>query len=101
MDAEKYYKAVGGIDKATGEYMYSATNVNVREVAIGYTFKTKSIPFIQSANLSLIARNLFFIYKDAPFDPNVSLSSGETLQGVDLFGMPSTRSIGLNLNVTF
>ena len=101
MDAEKYYKAVGGIDKATGEYMYSATNVNVREVSIGYTFNTKSIPFIQSANLSLIARNLFFIYKDAPFDPNVSLSSGETLQGVDLFGMPSTRSIGLNLNVTF
>lgn len=101
MDAEKYYKAVGGIDKATGEYMYSATNVNVREVSIGYTFDTKKLPFIQSANLSLIARNLFFLYKDAPFDPNVSLSSGETLQGVDLFGMPSTRSIGLNLNVTF
>ncbi|CAN1556255.1 CirA Outer membrane receptor proteins, mostly Fe transport [Flavobacteriaceae bacterium] len=101
MDAEKYYKAVGGIDKATGEYMYSATNISVREISLGYTFNTKSLPFIQSANLSLIARNLFFIYKDAPFDPNVSLSSGETLQGVDLFGMPSTRSIGLNLNVTF
>ena len=76
-------------------------NVSKFYVPIGYTFDTKKLPFIQSANLSLIARNLFFLYKDAPFDPNVSLSSGETLQGVDLFGMPSTRSIGLNLNVTF
>ncbi len=100
-DAKSYYKQVGGRDGFTGEYVYSATNVNVREVAIGYTFNTKKMPFIQSASMSLIARNLFFIYKDAPFDPNIALSTGEGLQGVDIFGMPSTKSIGLNLNVTF
>ena len=101
MDAEKYYSAVGGFDHATGEYVYDATNVSVREISLGYTFNKKQLPFVQSATLSLIARNLFFIYKDAPFDPNIALSSGEGLQGVDIYGMPSTRSIGLNLNVTF
>ena len=81
--------------------MYDATNVSVREISIGYTFNKTKLPFMQSASISLIARNLFFIYKDAPFDPNVALSTGEGLQGVDVFGLPSTRSIGLNLNLTF
>lgn len=101
IDAQTYYEAVGGRNGISGEYVYDATNVSVREVSIGYTFNKKTIPFADSLSLSLIARNLFFIYKDAPFDPNIALSTGEGLQGVDVFGMPSTRSIGLNLNVTF
>ncbi|MCC9016192.1 SusC/RagA family TonB-linked outer membrane protein [Flavobacterium lipolyticum] len=101
MDAKEYYNTVGGRNGVSGEYIYDATNVNVREVSIGYTFKKDKLPFVQTASISLIARNLFFIYKDAPFDPNVALSTGEGLQGVDVFGMPSTRSVGLNLNLTF
>lgn len=100
-DAQKYYNQVAGRAGATGEYVYDATNVSLREVSIGYTFNTAKLPFLQSASLSIIARNLAFIYKDAPFDPNISLSTGEGLQGIDVYGMPSTRSIGLNLNVTF
>ena len=101
IDAYKYYYSVGGRNGATGEYAYSATNVNVREISLGYTFNKKTLPFIQSATVSLIARNLFFLYKDAPFDPNIALSTGQGLQGVDVYGLPSTRSIGLNLNLTF
>lgn len=99
--AESYYKQVGGRAGATGEYVYSATNVSIREISIGYTFDVKKLPFLNSASLSLISRNLGFIYKKAPFDPNIALSTGEGLQGVDIYGMPSTKSIGLNLNVTF
>jgi len=101
MDAQSYYTQVGGRAGITGEYVYDATNVSVREVSVGYNFNPKALPFIQSASVSLIARNLFFIYKDAPFDPNIALSTGQGLQGVDIYGLPSTRSIGLNLNVTF
>lgn len=99
--AEEYYKKVGGRDGITGEYVYKATNVSVREISVGYTFNPKKLPVFQTASISLIARNLFFIYKDAPFDPNIALSTGEGLQGIDIYGLPSTRSIGLNLNVTF
>lgn len=101
MDAESYYKQVGGRAGISGQYIYDATNVSVREVSVGYTFNPKKLPVFQTASISLIARNLFFIYKDAPFDPNVALSTGQGLQGVDIYGLPSTRSIGLNLNVTF
>ncbi len=101
VSAQSYYTQVGGRAGITGEYVYKATNVSVREVSIGYNFNPKTLPFVQSASISLIARNLFFIYKDAPFDPNIALSTGQGLQGVDIYGLPSTRSIGLNLNVTF
>ncbi|MEO7979171.1 TonB-dependent receptor plug domain-containing protein [Flavobacterium sp.] len=101
ISAEDYYGTVGGRSGALGEYVYKATNVSLRELSVGYTFNSKAITFIQNASISLIARNLFFIYKDAPFDPNVALSTGQGLQGVDVFGLPTTRSIGLNLNVTF
>jgi TonB-linked SusC/RagA family outer membrane protein len=101
MDAFAYYTNTAGRNGVSGEYVYNATNVSVREISVGYTFNKKTLPFVQSASISLIARNLFFIYKDAPFDPNVALSTGEGLQGVDVLGMPSTRSIGLNLNLTF
>ena len=101
MDAQSYYTTVGGRAGVTGEYIYDATNVSLREISIGYNFNPKTLPFIQTASISFIARNLFFIYKDAPFDPNIALSTGQGLQGVDIYGLPSTRSIGLNLNVTF
>jgi len=100
-DAEKYYSQVGGRAGASGEYIYDATNVSLREFAFGYTFNLKNNKYLQAANLSLVGRNLFFFYKDAPFDPNVSLSTGNGLQGIDVYANPSTRSIGLNLNVTF
>lgn len=99
--AEEYYKFVGGRNGVAGEYIYDATNITLRELSLGYTFTPKRAGLIDAASISLIGRNLFFIYKKAPFDPNLSLSTGEGLQGVDVYGTPSTRSIGLNLNVTF
>jgi len=98
--AQDYYNQVGGRDGALGEYVYDATNISLRELALGYTLPTKS-KYFESINLSLIANNLFFIYKDAPFDPNIASSTGLGLQGVDIYGQPSTRSIGLNVNINF
>lgn len=100
-NAENYYKFVGGRNGTTGEYIYDATNVVLREFSIGYTYIPLQKSFFDSASISLIGRNLFFFYKKAPFDPNISLSTGEGLQGIDVYGLPSTRSIGLNINLTF
>jgi TonB-linked SusC/RagA family outer membrane protein len=100
-DAESYYTQTGGRAGTTGEYVYDATNVSLRELALGYTFNLKNNKIFKTANLSLVGRNLFFFYKDAPFDPNISLSTGNGLQGIDVYAAPSTKSIGLNLNVTF
>lgn len=100
----KFYTAVSGRTGATEYYMYSATNIRLRELSLGYTFpknileKTKVFSDIQ---LSFVARNLFFLYKDAPFDPDAVLSTGNDNQGIDVFGMPTTRSLGFNVKFSF
>jgi hypothetical protein len=101
MSAKDYYQGIGDRAGATGEYMYKATNIKLGELSLGYTFDFSKQTIFKAVNISLVGKNLFFFYKDAPFDPNVTLSSGEGLQGVDIFGAPSTRSIGVNLNLTF
>jgi hypothetical protein len=72
----------------------------LRELSFGWTLPTFS-NYFDSIKLSLIANNLFFIYKEAPFDPNIASSTGIGLQGVDIYGQPSTRSLGLSINVNF
>ncbi|WP_106792210.1 carboxypeptidase-like regulatory domain-containing protein [Aquimarina sp. Aq78] len=99
--ASEYYQAIGGRDKFSGEYVYDATNIRLAELSIGYNFNLGENSFFNSINTSLVGRNLFFFYKDAPYDPNISLSTGNGLQGVDVFGSPSTRSIGLNVGLSF
>ena len=101
LSAQDYYGKVGGRNGFTGEYIYSATNVRLAEFALGYNFNLAENSFFKRVKASLVGNNLFFFYKDAPHDPNVSLSTGNALQGVDVLGLPSTRSIGLNLNLTF
>lgn len=81
-------------------YVYKGTNVRMREMSLGYTFRNL---FGNGKNLTaaLIARNLFFFYKDAPCDPDVSMGTGNGVQGVDIFNLPSSRSLGLNLKLNF
>ena len=100
MDAQKYYEATAGKDKAVGEYVYSATNFRLRELSLGYTFRNL-LGASKNLNLSFVARNLFFFYKDSPFDPDLSISTNNGWKGFDSFGMPASRSFGINLKVTF
>jgi hypothetical protein len=81
--------------------VYDATNVRLAEFALGYNFNLSETFFFNQIKASLVGNNLFFFYKDAPHDPNQSLSTGNALQGVDVLGLPSTRSIGFNINLSF
>lgn len=96
---ESYYKGIGGDMNAT-QYVYDATNFRLREFALGYTFQNL-FGFSKNLSLSLIGRNLFFLYNKAPVDPDTSLSTQNGLGNVDVFNMPSSRSIGLALTATF
>lgn len=85
---------------ANENYVYDATNVRLRELSFGYTFRNL---FGAGKNLTaaVIGRNLFFFYKDAPMDPDISAGTGNGIQGVDMFGLPTSRSFGLNLKLNF
>ena len=103
-NVKAYYDVVGATSFNSvynvEDYVYDATNVRMREISLGYTFRNL---FGQSKNLTLafIARNLFFFYKDAPMDPDVSMGTGNGLQGFDVFNLPTTRSFGLNVKLNF
>lgn len=100
IDAQTYYEATAGKDKAGAEYVYSATNFRLRELSLGYTFRDL-FGVSKNLTLSLVGRNLFFLYKDAPHDPDMSISTENGWQGFDIFGLPATRSFGFNLKATF
>lgn len=94
-----YYQTIGGDVNAT-QYIYDATNFRLRELSVGYTFRSL---FGNSKDLSLsfIGRNLFFLYKKAPVDPDISLSTQNGLSAFEIFNMPSARSYGVSLTATF
>lgn len=96
---EAYYKEVGG-NAYGSQYVYDATNFRIGEISLGYTFRNL---FGASKNLSLsaVARNLCFLYKKAPVDPDIALSTANGLGAFDVFNMPSARSLGISLKANF
>jgi tonB-linked outer membrane protein, susC/ragA family len=94
-----YYEAMGNANNPES-YIYNATNFRMRELSLGYTFRDL-LGSNKNLSLSFIARNLFFIYKDAPVDPDVSLSTQNGLGAFELFNMPSSRSYGFSMKLNF
>ncbi|MCF3112182.1 SusC/RagA family TonB-linked outer membrane protein [Niabella sp. CC-SYL272] len=100
VDAQKWYSGIGNRDGIIEGEVYSATNIRLRELSIAYNIPVKS-SFVKQANVSLIGRNLFFFKNNAPFDPELNTSTGVVGQGFDSFGLPTTRSYGLNVKLSF
>lgn len=100
IDAQHYYETVG-LGQLLSHYTYSATNVRLQEMSIGYTFPKKWMGDRVKLTASLVGRNLWMIYCKAPFDPELTASTGSYLQGIDYFMQPSLRSLGFNIQLKF
>ena len=99
-----YKNIVGGRAGVTEYYMYDATNLRLREVSLNYIFPKKwmqKTKVLKDLQLAFVARNLCFLYKKAPFDPDLVLSTGNDNQGIEVFGMPTTRSLGFTVKCEF
>jgi hypothetical protein len=83
--------------------VYDASFIKLREISFGYSAPQKWItrtPFSR-LSLSLIARNLFTLYKKTPnIDPESNTTS-DNGQGIAATVYPTTRNIGLSLKVSF
>jgi len=99
VNAQTWYTIIGGRAGVAGEYIYSATVIRLREAALGYNLPFKT-PYIKSLRLSLTARNLLYFSKKAPYDPELTMSTGNGLSGVDTFTQPATRNFGLSLSAS-
>lgn len=112
--SEDFWKKVsGGRYGAGGFFTYDATNIRLRQVTLGYDIPLGHFNLIKSARVSLIGRNLFFFYRGKnklhipglkdrkiPIDPDQAMGSG-SYQGGELGLLPSTRSYGINVSITF
>ena len=101
VDAQKWYQAIGSQSGLPQYYLYSATNVRLQELSLGYTFPRKWFRNKLGLTVSFVGRNLWMIYCKAPFDPEAVASTGLNYQGIDYFMMPSMRNLGFNVQFQF
>ena len=77
--------------------------MRLRQLSIGYNIPSNVLEgtFIQSASVSLIGKNLFFLSNDVEnVDPESAYNSNNS-QGLEFSGMPVPRTIGFNVNLKF
>ncbi|QUB67050.1 SusC/RagA family TonB-linked outer membrane protein [Prevotella melaninogenica] len=102
-DAKKYYTLVAtGENDLAGYYTYSATNVRLQELTLSYKLNSKLFNnVIKDLTLSFVATNPWMIYCKAPFDPELTASTGTYGQGNDYFMQPSLKSYGFSVKFKF
>ena len=99
ISGQDYWTAMSNISE---NYLYDQDNVRLRELSIGYRIPGVESIGLDSANLQLVGRNLFFFSKEAEdIDPEVMLGTSLGIQGMSHNQMPTMRSVGLNLTLNF
>ncbi len=104
INPKSYWQLVGGRGAPVGElWVYDATAIRMRQMTLGYRIAGSKLgkTGIQGIDVSLYGRNLFFLKKEAPFDPEVTLNTGLGGQGLDFYSLPTTRSLGVSFNISF
>ena len=102
IDPYIYYGAVGDRNRIMEPYVFSRTNIRLAQFVVGYNLPVQKLGLpLKAASVSFIGRNLFFFYKDAPYDPEQSMSTANNMQSNEVFSMPATRTYGFNIKVNF
>ncbi|AOM76024.1 hypothetical protein BFS30_01905 [Pedobacter steynii] len=99
--AQEYYSWIA--NNISEEFVYDASFVKLRQVVLGVSLPKNWVGRLKMSDvsLSLVARNLFTLYKKVPIvDPESTFLTGN-IQGIEMLSVPATRSFGLNLNCKF
>lgn len=100
-NVEDYYQRIAfGISE---EFIDDADFAKLREIVVGYRIPRRLLQNapVSDVTLSFAARNLFILWsKTDNIDPESTYTTGNG-QGLEMFGVPVTRTYGLNLNVKF
>ena len=103
IDPQTYWQNVGGRGSLYAEeFLYDGSFLKLRELTFGYSFPKRFLDnsFINSLRVSLVGRNLFILYSNTDgFDPEATFNSGNA-QGIEALAIPSTRSMGININLS-
>ncbi|MCK0136809.1 SusC/RagA family TonB-linked outer membrane protein [Arenibacter sp. S6351L] len=103
-DVRNFFK--GQLDHISEAQLIDATYIKVRELKLGYTFPNDIFNgYFKDVSVSLVGRNLFLWTpkSNVHFDPEVAVATGGNglIPGFENMSLPSTKSIGFNLNLKF
>lgn len=103
ISSKSYYQTISTGNGGHGAYyLYNATNVRLQELSLNYTLPKALFNNKVGLTFGFVARNLAMIYCKAPFDPELSASTGNNYyQGVDYFMLPSNRNFGFNVKFQY
>ncbi|MFK7774804.1 MAG: SusC/RagA family TonB-linked outer membrane protein [Saprospiraceae bacterium] len=100
-NVEDYYQRIAF--NITEEFVQKADFVKLRELVFSYNLpksKLGNLPF-ESVNIGVAGRNLWLIASSVDnIDPESTYTSGNG-QGLEMFGVPQTRSFQFNIGVKF
>lgn len=87
----------------TEEFVEQADFSKLRQLTFGYTIPKSVLQntFINQATVSIVGRNLLTLYTTTTnIDPESTYTNGNG-QGLEMFGVPATRTLGFNINLKF
>ena len=101
--ARNYYRSyLGDAGGAAEEAVTVVKWVRLRDVNLSYDFNVKQFKSINSAQISFTGRNLFLNTNYKGVDPETSLTgAGSSINGLDYFNNPGSKSFIMSLKVGF
>ena len=102
-DQSYWTSSLGGFGAVGEQFVQDGGWLRLREVSLSYKLPLDllGVNFINSADISVLGRNLWFQSDYEGIDPETSLTGTGNGQGFDYFNMPSTSSIIFKLNLNF
>lgn len=104
---QQYWNAVAGTgNMGIGEAnIYSASNIRLRNVSLGYNVPTSILAktnFIQSLKAGFTVTNVFMIHSNMNgIDPESVFATSTNATGFEYAGIPTTRSFVFNVSIGF
>ncbi|WP_394670733.1 TonB-dependent receptor domain-containing protein [Halosquirtibacter xylanolyticus] len=98
--AQEYWQAVGGENGAVEPFLYDASYISLSNLSLSYKVGTIGNDQFSLTNVvvGVYGSNLWYAYKNTNgWVPNSSSSNYDSVQGIEAFSQPYTRSFGFNL----
>ena len=100
VNPQTYYDIIG--NSFPEESIYDNSYVKIREITLSYDLPSKWFgKIISSAQVSLIAKNPFILYKNIPYIDPESTYNTSWAGGLEYGSLPTRRSFGFNISVKF
>lgn len=93
----------GQINDIAEEFVEDSDYIKFRQLSIGYSLPENLLKdvFLTNVNVSFIASNLFYISRTIDnIDPESAYNVGNS-QGLEYFGVPTSRNYGMTINLKF